>query len=182
ILKNADARLVIYSDDASNEDDEKKLRFFGVVYWGDDVDADGTVTETGWKAATQGTYLPEGIYFNEVLSRDADGGDIPTMGLDYPRISVGRNTDRIGGGGGDQYFFYEFNSNGTAAASSPETKSTDFSNAWLALQAGTLKPSSEGGDDLKVFFDEPKNEGLKTALILRRAGTTTRVNDPSEID
>jgi prepilin-type N-terminal cleavage/methylation domain-containing protein len=179
ILKNTDTRLIIYSDDASNLDDEKKLRFFGIVYWGNDVDENGVVTATGWKAATQGTFLPEGIYFNEDLSKDGDGGSIPTMTLDYPRIKVGDNKDREDGGGGEQFFFYEFSPNGTMAPSSNETKSTDFSNAWLALQAGTLKPGT--GDALEVDFTEEENENLKSALIFRRTGTTTPVNDPQKV-
>ena len=32
ILKNATTRLIIYSDSASNKDEEKKLRYFGIVY------------------------------------------------------------------------------------------------------------------------------------------------------
>ncbi len=180
ILKSADTRLIIYSDDAGNADNEKKLRFFGIVYWGNDVDASGNVIATGWKAATQGTYLPEGIYFNEDLSRDSTGGNIPTMNLSYPRLSATENDDRVDGGGEEQYYFYEFQSNGTMATSSPETKSTDFMNSWLVLQAGTLKPGS--GQELEVDFSEEENVNLKTALIFRRTGTTTPVNDPSDIN
>jgi prepilin-type N-terminal cleavage/methylation domain-containing protein len=179
ILKNADTRLVIYSETTSNDDDEKKLRYFGIVYWGEDVDTNGVVTATGWKAATQGTYLPEGIYFNDVLSQDAAGGGIPTMNLDYPRISVGSNVDRANGGGGEQYYFYEFSSNGTMATSSADTKSTDFTNSRLALQAGTLSPGS--GTSLEVDFSEVENENLKAGLIFRRTGTTTPINDPSDV-
>ena len=176
ILKNAETRLVIYADD---KDEEKQLRYFGIVYWGDDVDSSGNVTATGWKAATQGTYLPEGIYFNADLSQDSDGGKIPTMSLDFPRISVGSNTDRTDGGGGEQYFFYEFSSNGTMASSSIETKNTDFSNSRLGLQSGTLKPGS--GTSLEVDFTEVENEDLKAGLIFRRTGTTTPINDPSDV-
>tara|TARA_B110001450_G_scaffold128650_1_gene120971 strand:- start:96 stop:290 length:195 start_codon:yes stop_codon:yes gene_type:complete len=56
----------------------------------------------------------------------------------------------------------------------------DYNNTWLAIQAGTLKPDSNG--ILEVDFTEIENEGLKAALIFRRAGTTTPVNDPVEID
>ena len=58
ILKNAKTRLIIYTDDAGNENDEKKLRFIGIVY-----EALETPEPDDWIAATQGTYLPEGILF-----------------------------------------------------------------------------------------------------------------------
>ena len=156
ILKNATTRLIIYSDPASNKDEEKKLRYFGIVY-------EDNANSGQWFAATQGTYLPEGIYFNKSLS---EGHDWPgsTMNLDYPRVSVQS-------GGSEQYYYYEFNSNGTMA--------TDYDNTWLAIQAGTLKPNS--GGELEVDFTEAENEGLKAALIFRRVGTTTLVSDPAEI-
>lgn len=156
ILKNANTRLIIYTENSSNQDDEKKLRYFGIVY----------ETSAGeWAAATQGTYLPEGIYFNEALSKDWTAS---RMRINYPRQSP--QTE----GSGEEYYYYEFDSNGTMS-----TNPVDFTNSWLALQAGTLRPND--GGTLEVRFDEPENEGLKTALIFRRAGTTTRVNDPSDI-
>ena len=175
ILKNAKVRLIIYSDDTSNLDDDKKLRFFGIVYWGNDVDKDGEVTATGWKAATQGTLLPEGIYFNPDGGPNADSNPWPKssskMTLDYPRIKVGDNKDRESGGGSEEYYYFEFSANGTMGS--------DYDNAWLVMQAGTLKPGSGGA--LGVDFTEIENEGLKAALIFRRVGTTTPVSDPADI-
>ena len=167
LLKNAETRLIIFSEENSDGDPEKWLRFFGIVYWGEDVDGN-----EGWLAATQGTFIPEGIYLNTDLS-DNSSWAAPTMTLDYPRLKAGNNTVKASGGGGETYYYYGFNSNGTMA--------TGFDNNWLVLQAGTLKPPSEGGE-LEVDFSEPENEGLKTALIFRRVGTTTMVTDPSEID
>lgn len=158
ILKNADTRLIIYADTNTSGDPDKLLRFFGIVYEG--VDANGGA---GWIAATQGTYLPEGIYFNPDLS-STNGWSQQKMQLDYPRVSAST-------GGSETFYYYEFTSNGNMAR--------DFQNAWLVLQAGTLKPS---GGDLTVDFDEEENENLKTALIFRRVGTTTPVNDPGDID
>lgn len=157
ILKNANTRLIIYSDSASNLDDEKKLRYFGIVYEATDTPAAGD-----WLAATQGTYLPEGIYFNKELSKDWAESK---LNLNYPRQSP--QTE----GSGDEYYYYEFNSNGTMAPG--------FDNDWLALQAGTLKPDS--GGNLAVDFSDQENVGLKAALIFRRTGTTTPVTDPSDI-
>ena len=161
ILKNAKTRLIIYSDSQSNEDDEKKLRYFGIVY-ADPNDPNQT-SPTSWIASTQGTYLPEGIYFNEEL-----GSNVPssTMSLEYPRISAQAE------GSGEEFHYYEFNRNGTMA--------TGYENSWLALQVGTLRPGSS--DALEVDFSEVKNEALKAALIFRRVGTTTMVTDPAEIN
>lgn len=161
ILKNAKTRLIIYSEASTNEDDEKKLRYFGIIH-----EATETLADNDWIAATQGTYLPEGIYFNEALSKDYPGSK---MTINYPRQKAQVE------GSGEEYYYYEFNSNGTMATS-PDV----FNNAWLALQAGTLKPGS--GGSLQVDFDEPGNAGLKAALIFRRTGTTTLVNDPADIN
>ena len=155
ILKNATTRLIIYSD--SNKDEEKKLRYFGIVY------EEAPAGSDQWFAATQGTYLPEGIYFNEALSKEFPASS--KMKINYPRQSA------QSGSSGEEYYYYEFNSNGTMA--------TDYDNTWLAIQAGTLKPNS--GGLLEVDFTEIENEGLKAALIFRRVGTTTLVSDPTEI-
>ena len=157
ILKNATTRLIIYSDLASNKDEEKKLRYFGIVY-------EDNANPGQWFAATQGTYLPEGIYFNEDLSK-AKGFPSRIMKINYPRQSAQSASS------GEEYYYYEFNSNGTIA--------TAYDNTWLAIQAGTLKPNS--GGLLEVDFTEIENEGLKAALIFRRVGTTTLVSDPAEI-
>ncbi len=156
ILKNSTTRIIIYSDLASNKDDEKKLRYFGIVY-------EDNANPGKWFAATQGTYLPEGIYFNEALSKEFPASS--KMKINYPRQSA------QSGSSGEEYYYYEFNSNGTMA--------TNYDNTWLAIQAGTLKPNS--GGLLEVDFTEIENEGLKAALIFRRVGTTTLVSDPAEI-
>ena len=151
-----DRRLIIYSDLASNEDEEKKLRYFGIVY-------EDNANPGQWFAATQGIYLPEGIYFNKDLSKEYPASS--TMKINYPRQSA------QSGSSGEEYYYYEFNSNGTMA--------TNYDNTWLAIQAGTLKPNS--GGVLGVDFTEIENEGLKAALIFRRVGTTTLVSDPTDI-
>lgn len=161
ILKNASTRLIIYSDSDENEDDEKKLRYLGVIYA--NPDDPNPTNPTTWIAATQGTYLPEGVYFNEDLSDSFPG---TRMTINYPRISA--QTE----GSGEEYFYYEFNRNGTM--------NSNYINSWLALQAGTLKPGGSG--DLEISFDELDKQGLKAALIFRRVGTTTLVTDPSEIN
>lgn len=163
ILKNAETRLIIYAgaDQNADGDPEKWQRFFGIVYQDPDND-------NQWIAATQGTFLPEGIYFNPALSNTKSGtswNTSNTMQLEYPLVTPQP------GNSGPAYYYYKFNSNGTMA--------TGFDNAWLVLQAGTLRPVS---GTLSVDFTEDKNTNLKTALIFRRVGTTTPVNDPGDID
>ena len=159
ILKGATTRLIIYSD--NNIDDDKKLRFFGIIYEDEN-------TQNNWYAATQGTYLPDGIFFDPDASQ-RNGSSLwskSTMNIEYPRLTPQPL-------GGDEYYYYEFESNGTTA--------TGFQNAWLVLRAGALKPSSSGADNLEVNFEDKQLKGLKSALILRRSGTTTKVNDPELI-
>lgn len=158
VLKSAETRLIIYND--LSADPDKYRRYFGIVYWGTDNNGN-----TGWLAANKGTLLPEGIYFDPDMSKDYPGGS--TMKLDYPRIVVGNNIDEINGGGGEDYYYYTFEDNGVLG--------TEFSNAWLALRAGVLKPD---GNSFQLDFDDPEDEYLRTALILRRGGSTTAVNDP----
>tara|TARA_X000000950_G_scaffold284833_1_gene388890 strand:+ start:646 stop:1326 length:681 start_codon:yes stop_codon:yes gene_type:complete len=169
ILKYGETRLIIYNDE---NDPEKYRRYFGIVYWGDDVDDNGNVTATGWKAATQGTFLPEGIYFDPDLSTDfgSNRGDLAEeISLDYPRIRVGANTNKDSGGGSESYHTYGFSSNGTSL--NP--------NEWLTLRAGVLRSK---GDGYEINFDDPDKKSLKTALIFRRSGSVTRVDDPEDIE
>jgi prepilin-type N-terminal cleavage/methylation domain-containing protein len=177
ILKNAKTRLIIYSDKNTVDDDnlDKVLRFFGIVYWGTDKNGD-----EGWLPATQGTYLPEGIYFNPTGAPKSGSNpwtDSNRMKLDYPRVKAGNNTDEDNGGtGSDDYYYWQFESNGTM--------DSDFANSWLVLQAGSIKftAGSDGGDSsYDIDFSDSEKENLLSALIFRRMGTTTRVDDPSEI-
>lgn len=184
LLKGAPTRLIIYSDNAGNLELDKKLRFFGIVYWAQERNpTTGAVIAEGWKAATQGTFLPEGIYFNPALGDSS--GSIPTMTLEYPRRNIGNNTNRANGGAGEEYYFYEFRSNGTMATSSAETLNTDFTNTWLALQAGALMPDSGGVLTVQFPATEPSLENLenlKVGLIFRRGGTVTMVTDPADLN
>jgi len=161
LLKGQRARLIIYSDVASNaQEPDKMLRFFGVIYQDPD-------NANQWLAASQGSSLPEGIYFDPVLSSKIPGSSwskASVMNLEYPRQSSQAES-------GPQYYFYEFNANGTMA--------TGFENSWLVLRAGTLKPNDAG--TLAVKFDDPSQANLKSALIFRRVGSTTMVTDPEEI-
>ncbi|PXA04229.1 hypothetical protein DDZ13_06730 [Coraliomargarita sinensis] len=162
LLKNADTRLIIYSDTNTGGDPEKLLRYFGIVYRSQDSSGN-----EGWVAATQGTYLPEGIYFDPSMSA-SNAFPGTTFSLEYPRQSLQQE------GNGDDYYYYEFNANGTMETS------PDFVNSWLVLRAATLKP--DNGGTLAVDFDDEEKENIKAALIFRRVGTTTLVTDPSEIN
>lgn len=164
LLKGATTRLIIYSESNTAGDPDKLLRYFGVVYFQED-DPDTPDDESGWVAASQGDYLPQGIYFDHLTSDTIGDPNWPksqaTMNLEYPRKSAQQE------GAGDEFYFYEFNSNGTV--------SSDFINTWLVLRAGILKPGSGGA--LEVDIADPAQENLKAALIFRRVGSTTLVTD-----
>jgi prepilin-type N-terminal cleavage/methylation domain-containing protein len=169
ILKNAETRIIIY---AEQDDPEKYLRYFGIVYWEQDEDSDDE-SSGGWRAATQGTYLPEGIYFDPELSKNFGSERDSDMGtgiyLDYPRISIGANTSKSSGGGSQAYYQYGYESNGTSSNE----------NEWLTLRAGVLKTNSDGS--FEVDFDDVEKEALKAAIIFRRSGSVTLVEDPDYI-
>ncbi|MGJ8652263.1 MAG: type II secretion system protein [Opitutaceae bacterium] len=168
ILKNSETMLIIHND---VDDLDKYRRFIGIVFYQQD-DPNTTEDEEGWVAATQGSYLPEGIYFDPELSEDfgsnRSGSNVKAV-LDYPRTKPQKSISLSSGTSSttDSYLFYKFNSNGTSA--NP--------NEWLVLRAGNLNADGELDD-----YD-PSGEGaaLKAALIFRRAGTTTSVDDPSAI-
>lgn len=166
LLKGQRARLIIYSDAGSNANDpDKMLRFFGVVY-------EDPVTPGQWFAATPGSSLPEGIYFDPKLSQDVPQSTWLTgnkMNLEYPRQSSQPEA-------GPEYYYYEFNANGTMAPG--------FENSWLVIRVGTLMPDAnwdgQGKPPLTVSFDEEDKANLKAALIFRRVGSTTLVTDPGD--
>lgn len=158
ILKNANTRLIINNDP---EELDKYRRFFGIVYLGTD-----SAGNTGWIAATQGTYLPEGIYFDAETSVSESSGSwssSDTMTIDFPRVVAQAET-----AGDHEYLYYGFNSNGT----------TQHANAYLVLRAGTMIPDASDEATLSASSDQ---EFLRSALIFRRAGTTTPVSDPNAI-
>ena len=166
VLKRGTARLIINNNP---EDNEKYRRFFGVVYEQEGDPNDPTVLP-GWVAATQGTFLPEGIYFNAELSDLNSGANwdlAESDRIEYPR-SVPQQW-----GAGDEYFYYEFNPNGTV---------TDNQNSWIVLKADTLVPSGSGGTyEFQSESDPEHKEFVRGALIIRRSGSVTLVDDPDDI-
>lgn len=159
ILKNAKTRLIIHYDE---DNFEKYARYFGIVYADpDDPDQDNP---TSWIAATQGTYLPKGIYFDPDASSDHDW-PVSGMTLEYPR-SVAKSE-----GSGEDFYYYEFNANGTMDSA--------FRNAWLVIRAGIAKAGSRGSIDLD--FTQESKKYIAAALIFRSVGTTTKVDDPTAI-
>jgi len=167
ILKNAPTRLIIYSENNVDGDPEKFLRYFGIVYF-DGQDPDNPQAGEGWVAGTQGDFLPEGIYFDP-NGGPAGGGGNPwpgdTMNLEYPRRSPQPES-------GPSYYYYEFSSNGTMAQG--------HANSWLVLRAGELRLLNDG--NLGITFTAEDNELLRSALIFRRVGSTTKVDDPADIN
>ena len=162
ILKNAETRLIIHNDPT---DLEKYRRLVGMVYYG--TDRNGV---EGWIAATQGTMLPEGIYFDAGTSAsESDSGALWSttaygMKLNYPLLSA-----EVGNAGTD-YLYYEFNSNGTSSNS----------NAYLVLRAARMIPNNDGMSVQELRVTDAES-GLLSALIFRRAGTTTFVTNPDAL-
>jgi len=168
ILKSADTLLLIHNDPT---DPDKFRRFIGIAFEQSD-DASTPLDEAGWVAATQGTYLPEGIYFDPELKSGNFGmnsRDVRVV-LDYPltRPQPSPAFSSNSGGIPSSYLFYRFNSNGTSA--NP--------NEWMVLRAGTLNPDGT----LRDYDPGGEKAQLKSALIFRRVGTTTSVNDPTKIN
>lgn len=162
ILKQTPSRILIYADRGADRDEDKYLRFFGIV-------TQDTQDPNKWVAATKGSYLSKGIYFMPSLSARANRGHSKRVGkmrLEYPRLNP-----QVAGKG-EEYFYYEFNQNGTVAK--------PFINAWLLIGAGALRPNELG--NLDVSFDDPTKSGLKSGLIFRRVGSTSLVTDPNQIE
>lgn len=162
ILKQTPARIIIYADRGPNRDEDKYLRFFGII-------TQDPKDSKKWIAATKGTYLSKGIYFMPELTVRANQGQSKSAGkmrLEYPRLK-----SQVAGKG-EEYFYYEFNQNGTIAKR--------FINTWLLIGAGTLRPNELG--NLDVAFDDPSKSGLKSGLIFRRVGSTSLVTDPNQIE
>lgn len=165
ILKNSKVRLIIHNDLQSDQD--KYLRFFGLIYA--DPDDPNPSDPTRWIASNQGTYLPEGIYFDPRLSAEALDStwvDSNEESFEFPRAVATQE------GFGESFYYYEFDRNGTMSPS--------FQNSVLVVRAGTLKQGPAGGR-LDIYFDEEDKVELKTAFIFRRIGTTTMVDNPEAI-
>ena len=100
IMRQQPSRLIIYADKGNNRDENKFLRYFGII-------TRDPENPKRWIAGTEGVYLPKGIYFMPKFSEIASGRNngIGTMFLEYPRIDP-KDSDSING---ELYFYYEFN-------------------------------------------------------------------------
>lgn len=154
ILKSAATRLIIHDDPM---DVDKYRRFIGIVY-----DQDNDNATESWVATDRGVYLPKGIYFDAVISQSKSGDmgavwtvDNNTMKINYPRLS-GQSGDL-----GTAYLYYEFNSSGACSES----------NACLVFRAGRMVPGTG------LEFPDSQS-GIISALILRRSGSATVVENP----
>ena len=163
IMKQSPARLIIYADESNIRDENKYLRYIGIV-------TQDPKNSRKWIAGTKGTYLPKGIYFMPKLTEIVNGKNkrIGKMFLEYPRISSKVSDPRYG----EEYYYYEFNANGTMAS--------DFVNSWLIFGAGTL--DIKGNLQFDISFDNPAKEQLRSGLIFRKVGSTTLVTDSDQIN
>ena len=163
IMKQSPSRLIIYADKSNNSDPDKYLRYFGIIF-------QDPKHPRKWLAGTEGIYLPKGIFFMPELTQIVNGNreGLSKMYINYPRIKS--QTDQIGYG--EEYYYYEFNENGTVGS--------NFVNSWLRFGAGKLSPSAN--KTTNISFDNPGQEGMKSGLIFRKAGSTTLITDSGQID
>ena len=163
IMKQSPARLIIYADEGNDRDENKYLRYFGII-------TQDPKNPRKWIAGTEGTYLPKGIYFMPKLTEIVNGQNkrIGKMYLEYPRIQSKVSDPRYG----EEYYYYEFNANGTMAS--------NFVNAWLIFGAGTL--DIKGNRQFDISFDNPAQKELRSGLIFRKVGSTTLVTDSEQIN
>lgn len=158
LLKSSKVRLIIHNDPSEID---KYRRLVGIMYQG--ADASGA---DGWIAANQGTYLPEGIYFDAASSAAESGSSWSVsnvFNVEFPLLTA------QAGSSGKEFYYYEFDSNGTLESPNP----------WLVLRAAVMIPGADGVDELRINEDL---EYLRSALILRRSGSTTLVEEPEAID
>ena len=163
IMKQSPARLIIYADESNDRDDNKYLRYFGII-------TQDPQNPKRWVAETEGTYLPKGIYFMPEVSQIINGEDkrIKKMFIEYPRIQSKESDPRYG----EEYYYYEFNANGTMAL--------NCVNAWLVFGAGSL--DVKGNQKFDISFDNPAKDGLRSGLIFRKVGSSTLVTDNEQIN
>ena len=158
ILKSTKVRMIIHDD---NSNIEKFNRFIGIVYQNDDG--------SGWIAADKGTYLPKGIYFDETRSNALSPSAIPSMLINYLRLSAQSGNAEFDSDGNQiirpSYLYYEFNDNGTFAVP----------NMYLVFGVGQFTP----GDKNPTFPTAKDN--LKSALLIRRSGSAVLIDDPGTI-
>jgi len=154
ILKNATTRLIIHNDPA---EPEKFRRYVGMVY------QDSNSGE--WFAATQGTYLPDGIFFDATTSSTLSGinWSEESFDLEYPRAQ-----SKSANEAGDGFYYYEYRANGTAV----------HVNSYLVLRAAT--PIIPDGEVTELRVDV-NDLNLRTGFIIRRAGTTTSIVEPAAL-
>lgn len=109
ILKQNNARLIIYSSEPTNEEEaDKFLRYFGVV-------VETAPGSEQWEMSLKGEYLPEGIYFipDSTGEKIVWNDDQPTsknnhqsMNLRFPSIQA----EAVGDG--PEWNYFEFKSTG----------------------------------------------------------------------
>ena len=145
VMKQSPARLIIYADEGNDRDENKYLRYFGIV-------TQDPRNPRKWIAVTEGTYLPKGVYFMPELTKIANIENklFGKMSIEYPRIK----SKMIDPDFGEEYYYYEFNANGTMAS--------NFVNSWLIFGVGKL--DIRGNRLFDISFDDPSLEKLRSGF------------------
>lgn len=182
-MRRTEARVIIYAGGSSEADNEQKfLRYMGVVYWGD-PDPTDTTEEYMWLPANAGMYLPQGVYYipnglsGVEKGPDAGGESIKqsdpteTENISYPVV-----TDDP-----DKWYYYSFDDGGSARSvsyveNSPSTHNISFAGKSVVFASGELAPPDQG--ETKVVIN---NIYSTAGFVIRRIGGVLSLNDYDRI-
>lgn len=172
LLRQTNARVIIYADQGAQTDPRKFLRYMGVVY--DDPETPNTVD---WIPANQGTYLPEGVFYIPPGANTTTGLTDATSSTDPILASKFNEQSEIGGanpfsvsfpvtgGTAEQFYWYEFDDKGMS----------NNPGGTFVLNAG------------RVISDNPIEIGIENqfavaGLAIRRIGGVILTDGYEEVD
>lgn len=165
-LEKPRVRVLIHNDPS---DPDRYLRFFGTVIGG----IDPNDNQLKWAAVTQGTTLPNGLYFvppvggavaeeaDSMPARSESGLSSSSMLLEFPRI--GLQTE----GSGTTWLVYEFDSSGRAVSDGGLNR--------VVISTGFYRESGSSGT---VYFT---NQYAVTGFAILPSGTLALYQDPDDI-
>lgn len=178
LMRQTEARVIIYAGGNGADQEAKFCRFMGVVYWDPDQGASGD-----WVAANTGVYLPDGAYYIPPSAPGNVGGGTIEEGPDVsegllastplPDAATARISFPVTGSTPDEWWYYAFDSTGSARSSGigggpPLSYAGDI----FVIAAG--RPGPPEGTGPIVIVD---NEYVTAGLALRRVGGTIILGD-----
>ena len=145
VLQHTTARLIVHRDPS---EPEKYLRFMGIIFR-DPEDADGL-----WAVASEGVYLPKGVYFHEVKS--VPGGE---MSVAFPKAETQAEVEE-----GVNWLYYGYDGNGL-----PENAGRKF-----VIGIGRFE-----GPGIPPVFDP---DGPVSGFAISRSGSFLVARDPADFN